>query len=256
MNTYSSMNTIAPGPKKPSMACMKAIKGTSNRFTGATSATSAEDTSRAVNTTWLDASHRTQDALDLHLKSSFTQRAVFARIGKQIAACAAWSQTDAAKEAEELPVHMQHITSTFTCRVLEGGGWEIPKGSVIPAFTQVPPLSVIGTDCVFGHHCTLLDHCTVGSDCVFGEACSFIGLPVFGDRCVFAGHCEFTAGAKFGHACVFGPVPRFNFDTEFGNYCSFPVGTDWGEFGLKFGAECVGAPVSSVEESKGVAHAH
>lgn len=255
MNTHSSMNTIAPGPKKPSMACMKSIQKKSVSTTG---------------TTWLDASPRTQDALDLHIESSFTQRSVFARIGKQIAIPAAWGQTDAIKEAdrlesrqldtvefktEPLPAQAQRITSTFTCRVLDSGGWEIPKGSVIPAYTQVPPLSVIGADCVFGHHCTLLDHCTVGSDCVFGEACSFIGLPVFGDRCVFAGHCEFTAGAKFGHACVFGPVPRFNFDTEFGNYCSFPVGTDWDEFGLKFGADCVGAPVSPMAQAEGAAHA-
>lgn len=252
MNTYPPMNTIVPRPKKPSMACMKSINKTSS-------------------TAWLSASPQAQEAADLQTTGCLPQTPIFARIGKQIAACAAWEHTDAVKDAgpleagqldtaqlktEPLPAQAQHITSTFTCRVLESGGWEIPKGSVVPAFTQVPPLSVIGADCVFGHHCTLLDHCTVGSDCVFGEACCFIGLPVFGDRCVFAGHCEFTAGAKFGHACVFGPVPLFNFDTEFGDYCSFPVGTDWSEFGLKVGADCVGAPVSSVEESKGVAHAH
>lgn len=241
MNTHSSMNTIAPGPKKPSMACMKSIK---------------KKSASTASTSWLNASSQAQDAAALQTTGCFPQKSVFARIGKQIAACAAWSQTDAAKEAEELPVHMQHITSTFTCRVLDSGGWEIPKGSVIHAYTQVPPLSVIGADCVFGHHCTLLDHCTVGSDCVFGEACSFIGLPVFGDRCVFAGHCEFTAGAVFGSACVFGPVPLFNFDTEFGAYCTFPVGTDWSEFGLKFGVDCVGAPVSPMAQAEGVAHAH
>ena len=240
MNTYPPMNTIVPRPKKPSMACMKTIQ---------------KKSVSSIATTWLDADPQPENALDLHIKNSFTQRAVFARIGKQIAASAAWGKTDAAKEAGELSASNKHITSTFTCRVLESGGWEIPKGSVLPAYTQVPPLSVIGTDCVFGHHCTLLDHCTVGSDCVFGEACSFIGLPVFEDRCVFAGHCEFTAGAKFGHACVFGPVPRFNFDTEFGNYCSFPVGTDWDEFGLKFGADCIGAPVSSMAQAEGAAHA-
>lgn len=210
----------------------------------------------------------------------FPHKSVFGRIGKQIDAYAllAASKADGAAETDTetntetqvqkqkpIPSAYQHISSAVACRVLEHGGWDIPKGSVIPPYTQLPPLSVIGRDCVFGHHCTLLDHCTVGSDCVFGEACSFIGLPAFGDRCVFAGHCEFTAGAKFGDACVFGPVPLFNFDTKFGAYCSFPVGTDWSEFGLKFGVDCVGAPVAELATSiaaptavmnKGAIHAH
>lgn len=141
----------------------------------------------------------------------------------------------------------RRLIAAVDCTVLPNGGWQIPEGSVIPAYTQIPPLSVIGKDCVFGHHCAVLDCCTVGSDCVFGEACSFIGLPVFGDRCVFAGHCEFTAGARFGAACVFGPVPLFNFQTSFGPYCVFADGTDFGEFGLEFGHGCVGAPSSQAQ---------
>ena len=246
MNTYPPMNTITPTPKKPSMACMKSIK------------------KPGTGTAWLNASPQAKDAAHLQPPGCFPKKSVFARIGKQIDAQALLAATKAdMKKVEEvqMPSAYKQITSTVTCRVLEHGGWEVPKGSVIPPYTQVPPLSVIGSDCVFGHHCTLLDHCTVGSDCVFAEACSFIGLPAFGDRCVFAGHCEFTAGAKFGDACVFGPVPLFNFDTEFGAYCTFPVGTDWSEFGLKFGADCVGAPVVGAPAttgamSKGAIHAH
>lgn len=141
----------------------------------------------------------------------------------------------------------RRLIAAVDCTVLPNGGWQIPDGSVIPAYTQIPPLSVIGKDCVFGHHCAVLDCCTVGSDCVFGEACSFIGLPVFGDRCVFAGQCEFSAGARFGAACVFGPVPRFNFQTSFGPYCVFADGTVFDEFGLEFGHGCVGAPSSQAE---------
>ena len=147
----------------------------------------------------------------------------------------------------------RRLIAAVDCTVLPNGGWQIPDGSVIPAYTQIPPLSVIGKDCVFGHHCAVLDCCTVGSDCVFGEACSFIGLPVFGDRCVFAGQCEFSAGARFGAACVFGPVPRFNFQTSFGPYCVFADGTDFDEFGLEFGHGCVGAPSSQAE---GAQHVH
>ena len=147
----------------------------------------------------------------------------------------------------------RRLIAAVDCIVLPNGGWQIPDGSVIPPYTQIPPLSVIGKDCVFGHHCAVLDCCTVGSDCVFGEACSFIGLPVFGDRCVFAGHCEFTAGARFGAACVFGPVPLFNFQTSFGPYCVFADGTDFGEFGLEFGHSCVGAPSS---QAQGEQHVH
>ena len=147
----------------------------------------------------------------------------------------------------------RRLIAAVDCTVLPNGGWQIPDGSVIPPYTQIPPLSVIGKDCVFGHHCAVLDCCTVGSDCVFGEACSFIGLPVFGDRCVFAGHCEFTAGARFGAACVFGPVPLFNFQTSFGPYCVFADGTDFDEFGLEFGHSCVGAPSSQAE---GEQHVH
>ena len=147
----------------------------------------------------------------------------------------------------------RRLIAAVDCTVLPNGGWQIPDGSVIPPYTQIPPLSVIGKDCVFGHHCAVLDCCTVGSDCVFGEACSFIGLPVFGDRCVFAGHCEFTAGARFGAACVFGPVPLFNFQTSFGPYCVFADGTDFDEFGLDFGHDCVGAPSS---QAQGEQHVH
>ena len=147
----------------------------------------------------------------------------------------------------------RRLIAAVDCTVLPNGGWQIPDGSVIPAYTQIPPLSVIGKDCVFGHHCAVLDCCTAGSDCVFGEACSFIGLPVFGDRCVFAGQCEFTAGARFGAACVFGPVPLFNFQTSFGPYCVFADGTDFGEFGLEFGHGCVGAPSS---QAQGEQHVH
>ena len=148
----------------------------------------------------------------------------------------------------------RRLIAAVDCTVLPNGGWLIPKGSVIPSYTTLPPLSRVCDHCVFGEHCTLMDKCQVGNYCTFAGQSACIGLPEFGSHCVFGQGCDFSAGAHFGAACVFAGQQCFAFDSHFGQGCVFATGSHVNPDGLVLGEACVWPDKAQACQRGGLVH--